>query len=86
MADFDTLLDALDYAAQGKRGFNFYSSRGDLEHVLPFSDLQQNALAVARRLTGLGLEPQSRVALIAETHPDFLAAFFGAQYAGLCNA
>ena len=83
MADFDTLLDALDYAAQGQRGFNFYSSRGDIEHVLPFSDLRDRALGVARRLTGLGLEPQARVALIADTHPDFLAAFFGAQYAGL---
>ena len=83
MADFDTLIDALDYAARGRRGFNFYSARGELEAVLPFSELRERAVAVARRLMGLGLEPESRLALIAETGPDFLSAFFGAQYAGL---
>lgn len=83
MADFDTLLDALDYGAQGLCGFNFYSARGELEHVLPFADLQKRAIAAAKRLAGLNLEPQSRVALIADTHPDFIVGFFATQYAGL---
>ena len=30
MADFSTLAEALDYAAQGETGANFYSGRGEL--------------------------------------------------------
>jgi fatty-acyl-CoA synthase len=83
MADFATLIDALDYAAQGVRGFNFYSARGDLVDVLSFADLRDRALATARRLMTAGLERGCRVALIADTTPDFITAFFGCQYAGL---
>ncbi len=83
MADFATLVDALDYAAQGARGFNFYSARGELVDVLSFSDLRDRALATARRLITAGLERGCRVALIADTTPDFITAFFGCQYAGL---
>lgn len=83
MADFATLVDALDYAAQGVRGFNFYSARGDLVEVLSFADLRERALATARRLITAGLERGCRVALIADTTPDFIVAFFGCQYAGL---
>ncbi len=82
-ADFDTLIDALDYAAQGIRGFNFYSARGELESVLPYSELRARAHSFAHRMVHHGLEPGSRVALIADTSPEFLAAFFGCQYAGL---
>ena len=82
-ADFATLLEALDYAAQGVRGFNFYSARGELVDVLTFSDLRERALSIARRLITSGLERGCRVALIADTTPDFIAAFFGCQYAGL---
>jgi fatty-acyl-CoA synthase len=82
-ADFDTLLDALDYAAQGVRGFNFYSARGELVDVLTFADLRERALSIARRLTTAGLEHGCRVALIADTTPEFIASFFGCQYAGL---
>ena len=83
MADFATLVDALDYAAQGVRGFNFFSARGDLVEVLSFSDLRERAMATARRLITAGLERGGRVALIADTTPDFIVAFFGCQYAGL---
>ncbi len=83
MADFATLVDALDYAAQGVRGFNFYSARGDLDDVLSFADMRDRALATARRLMTAGLERGCRVALIADTAPDFITAFFGCQYAGL---
>ncbi|MGE0667781.1 MAG: fatty acyl-AMP ligase [Sphingomonadales bacterium] len=83
MADFATLVDALDYAAQGVRGFNFYSARGDLDGVLSFHDLRERALSTARRLITAGLERGCRVALIADTTPDFIVAFFGCQYAGL---
>jgi fatty-acyl-CoA synthase len=36
---FTNLLDALDYAAQGDSGFNFYDHRGELETVLTYRDL-----------------------------------------------
>jgi len=82
LADFETLSDALDYAAQGETGMNFYSARGDLEIVLPYRDLQGRAEDLGRRLVGLSIAPGDRVALLAATHPDFLAMFFACQYAG----
>lgn len=81
-ADFPNLAAALDYAAEGKSGFNFYDGRGKLRSVLPYSELQQEAKKLAKRLIGLQLERGSRVAIIAETHPDFPRFFFACQYAG----
>ncbi len=82
-ADFTTLADALDYAAAGDTGYNFYNARGVLEATLPYVQLREQALALAGRLHGLGLERGSRIALIAETGPDFMRFFFACQYAGL---
>lgn len=82
-ADFSTLADALDYAAQGDTGCNYYSARGELYAAVPYAVLRQQALALARRLVGFGLERGSRLALVAETGPDFLRFFFACQYAGL---
>ena len=81
--NFSTLSEALDYAASGKTGCNFYSGRGHLTHVLPFEELQQQSINLAKRLNGLGLPRGSRVALVADTTPDFLRFFFASQYAGL---
>ncbi|MGF7161724.1 fatty-acyl-CoA synthase [Rhodoligotrophos appendicifer] len=81
--EFPTLADALDYAARGVTGFNFYSPRGQIEHALPYSRLRQRAIAVARRLLSLGLKRGDRVAVVAETTPDFVSVFYGCQYAGL---
>ena len=81
--DFATLAEALDYAAQGETGANFYNGRGQLEAVLPYSVLREGALDIARQLLGLDLERGSRVALIAETYPDFLRFFYACQYAGM---
>ena len=39
MADFETLSAALDYAAQGECGINFYGSKAELETVLSYADL-----------------------------------------------
>ena len=36
-------------------------------------------LAHARRLIGIGIKPGDRIALIAETGPEFAACFFGAS-------
>ena len=82
LADFSTLAEALDYAAQGETGFNFYTGGGKLYHVLPYAALREQARVLARRLLGLGLERGARIALVADTTPDFHVFFFACQYAG----
>ena len=82
-ADFETLGEALDYAAAGVRGMNFHDARGTLIKTYAYSELRENALAHARRFLGLGLIKGDRVAMVAETGPEFAACFFGAVYAGL---
>ena len=82
-ADFRTLTDALDYAAQGETGMNFYAGRGALYASLSYGELREEAVILARKLLGLGLEQGDRVALVAETNPDFVRFFFACQYAGL---
>lgn len=81
-ADFTTLAEALDYAALGITGANFYSA-GKLATVLPYRTLRAQALELAQRLATLRLERGSRLAIVAETTPDFLRFFFACQYAGL---
>ena len=83
LAPFATLAEGLDYAAQGVTGFNFYSSRGALQDVLPYALLRRRALSTARKLLSLGFERGDRVAVVAETGPDFIVVFFACQYAGL---
>ena len=80
---FATLADALEYAANGDSGFNFYDHRGELDHVLSYRELRDEAKTLARRLLGLGLERGDRVGIIAETDPMFHRFFFACQYAGL---
>jgi len=82
-ANFSHLAEALDYAAEGVTGCNFYTGRGDLYAVLPYSELRQQAMQLARRLLTFGCERGSRITLIADTHPDFLRFFYACQYAGL---
>lgn len=74
-ADFPTLVEALDYAAQGSAGMNFYDRRNQLEAVLEYRDLQSKAIAGARRLLSLNLNKGDRVAIIAETSVGFVEAF-----------
>ena len=81
-ADFPTLGDALDYAAQGRRGLNFHDARGSLSRAYSFAELREDSLAHARRFVALGIAPGDRVAMIAETGAEFAACFFGAVYAG----
>ena len=81
-ADFATLGEALDYAAQGKRGLNFHDARGALTRAYPFAELRRDAEAAAWRLVAAGVAPGDRIALVAETGPEFAALFFGTVYAG----
>lgn len=82
MADFATMGEALDYVAQSARGFNFHDARGTLVRPYPYAELREDALANAHRLIAAGVRPGDRIALVAETGPDFAAMFFGAVYAG----
>ena len=81
--NFASLTEALDYAARGKTGFNFYDGSAKLTVVLPYQKLRKEARSLARRLLGLGPRRGARVALVADTHPDFMRYFFACQYAGL---
>ena len=80
---YQSLAEALDYAAKGTTGCNFHNGRGELTAVMTYAELRERALDIAHRLAGLGLERGSRVALVADTQPDFHVMFFACQYAGL---
>src|SRR3546814_3060380 len=69
-ADFETLGEALDYAARGRRGLNFHDARGTLRRAYPFSELRADAIGMAHRLIAAGIRPGDRIALIAETCPE----------------
>lgn len=81
--DFESLADALDYAALGETGCNFFSGRGELYEALSYGQLRRDARGIAKRLVAGGFARGTRLALIAETNPDFLRFFFACQYAGL---
>ncbi len=82
LSDFSTLGEALDYAASGARGLNFHDMRGALARAYPYSEMRKDALDTAYRLISHGVAKGDRIALIAETGPDFAALFFGCIYAG----
>ena len=82
-ADFPTLVDAVEYAARGVRGINFYSSRGELEEVVSYRELRDQAVDIGARLVGAGFEAGERIALIAQTSADFVRFFIGCQYASV---
>ncbi|MEO0463923.1 MAG: fatty acyl-AMP ligase [Pseudomonadota bacterium] len=81
-AQFATFNEAIDYAARSEKGLNFHDMRGKLERVYPFSEMREDALAMARRLIAFGIGPEDRVALIAETGAEFAALFCACVYAG----
>jgi fatty-acyl-CoA synthase len=81
-AKFSTFNDAIDYAAKSKKGLNFHDMRGNLERVYPYSEMREDALEMARRLVAMGIRKEDRVAVIAETGPEFAALFCACVYAG----
>ncbi|MGI9501655.1 MAG: fatty acyl-AMP ligase [Geminicoccaceae bacterium] len=82
-ADFDSLPEALDYAAKGVTGINFYSARAELVSSLSYAELRENAAEMARGLIQAGFEPEQRVVLLGDTDPGIITAFFACQYASL---
>lgn len=80
---FGCLAEALDYAARGQTGVNFFDARGRLTAALPWREARENAHVFARRLIGAGFGAGERLLITAETWPGFVTAFLGAQYAGL---
>lgn len=85
-AEFETLREGLDYAAGGSSGINFYDGRGNLVEVLPYRDLREQAIVLARKMIAAGLRGGERVAIVASTDGDFVRAFIACQYAGLVPA
>ncbi|MBH5321732.1 fatty acyl-AMP ligase [Aurantiacibacter sediminis] len=81
-SDFATFNEAIDYAARSEKGLNFYDPRATLERVYPYSQMREDALVQARRLAGMGISKGDRVALIAETSPEFVSAFCACVLAG----
>ena len=82
LGDFPTLIDALEYAATGVSGINYYSATGVLEASLPYSVLCHEAQTLAEELAALAPR-NALIGLIAETSPAFARLFFACQYAGL---
>lgn len=82
-ADFDTLVDAVEYAAKGVRGMNFYDARGNLYNSMTWRETRDKAEAVGRKLVAMGFEKNDRIALIAETTAEFIIFFLGCQYASV---
>jgi fatty-acyl-CoA synthase len=80
---FGSLCQALDYAAKGETGLNFFDARGRLLDSLPYRDLRHRAQSFARRLIGAEIARGERLLMVADTCPEFCIAFFGAQYAGV---
>jgi fatty-acyl-CoA synthase len=85
LGEFDTLTAGLDYAATCATGFNYYSSRGQLTRAMPFSELRDQAMEVAKRLVPFA-KKDARIGLCATTSPEFAIMFFACQYAGLVPA
>lgn len=83
IGDFETIAEALDYAAQGEDGVCFYDSKGSLQQAVSYRDLRERALSAARKLQGFGLPRGTSVAIIADTCAEFLTIFYGCQYVGL---
>ena len=70
VSGFATLSEGWTMPRKARRGATF-TARGELQQVLPYRELRRHARELATRLVGLGLARGSRVAIIAETSPEF---------------
>lgn len=83
VGDFDTIAQALDYAAGGATGLRIYDNKGEYFQNISYAQLRIRAIETAGKLLSLGLKRGDTVAIIADTCADFFALFYGCQYAGL---
>lgn len=84
-ADFPTLCEAMDYAATCDTGFNYFDGKANLKTALPYSELREKAVELAKRLVPFA-EKNSRIGLAAVSTPEFAVMFMACQYAGLVPA
>ena len=68
-ADFRTVPEMLDYAAQGETGVTFYSVRGEILSASSWREIRERAHVTARRLIGAGFAPGERILITADTWP-----------------
>ncbi len=85
LVQFPTLTAALDYAAEGATGCNFFNLRGEVYQSFTYGELRREAMALACKLAAT-FNRGDRIAVVAETSPDFLVFFYACQYAGLVPA
>ena len=81
-SDFATFNEAIDYAAKSQKGLNFHDMRGTLTRVYTYTEMREDALVMARRMIHAGIQKEDRIALIAETGPEFASLFCACIYAG----
>ena len=81
--EFDTIAEGLDYAGRGETGCSFFSNRGALIDSLGYRDIRERAVELALAFDAAKLRRGERLAIIAETTPDFMIFFHACQYAGL---
>ena len=81
-SDFATFNEAIDYAARSEKGLNFHDMRGNLSRVYTFAEMRKDALDFAYKMVASGIGKDDRVALVAETSPEFAALFCACIYAG----
>ena len=81
-SDFATFNEAIDYAARSEKGLNFHDMRGNLERAYPYAQMRKDALDLAYKMVAYGIGKEDRVALVAETTPEFAALFCACVYAG----
>lgn len=78
---FETVASALDAAALGEAGYNYYALDGSLQCQMSYGELRQSARALATRLASM-FPRNARVAVLGETIPAFHIVFFACQYSG----
>ena len=83
--DFDSLVEAMDYAALNDNGASFYDLRGNCQHKLSYTQVREQAIHLAKCLRGLGLKRGEHLGVVAEMHPDFLITFYACQYGGFVS-
>ena len=80
-----TIVEALEAAGRGPAGFRFYDVRGEETADLRYRALIDQAKELAQKLASR-FARGSRLAIVAETSPDFILTFFACQYAGVIPA